>query len=422
MKHASIPLFIPHLACKNDCIFCNQKRIAGTVVPPSDPYGFFTSALKNIHKDFTKTDLAFFGGSFTGLEEKDMIFYLDAAARVKKENPSVTGIRLSTRPDYISEKILNTLAMYGVSTIELGAQSMNDDVLKRSNRNHSSADTEKAALMIKNHGFELVLQFMPGLPGDTDETILITAEKIARLKPDAVRIYPCVVIKDTALEDEYFAGNFTPLSTKHAVELCANMVLLFERHNINIIRIGLHSSDLMKNQSVVAGPFHPAFGELVFQRIFYLNALKLISLDPPKENTVLYVAPGNTSKMTGRKKENLILLQKTFRVSFSVNSVTIVSFISVLCYRIIDLPHRYKVISIFLNYLFLWIFKKIFNYTSRYACYSMVGGNIMCYNASRCYMAHCSDSFTWQNDTTGRDCRSFTYFYIMICAWVFLYT
>ena len=318
MKHASIPLFIPHLACKNDCIFCNQKRIAGTVVPPSDPYGFFTSALKNIHKDFTKTDLAFFGGSFTGLEEKDMIFYLDAAARVKKENPSVTGIRLSTRPDYISEKILNTLAMYGVSTIELGAQSMNDDVLKRSNRNHSSADTEKAALMIKNHGFELVLQFMPGLPGDTDETILITAEKIARLKPDAVRIYPCVVIKDTALEDEYFAGNFTPLSTKHAVELCANMVLLFERHNINIIRIGLHSSDLMKNQSVVAGPFHPAFGELVFQRIFYLNALKLISLDPPKENTVLYVAPGNTSKMTGRKKENLILLQKSFRVSFSV--------------------------------------------------------------------------------------------------------
>ncbi|PWM45677.1 MAG: radical SAM protein [Clostridiales bacterium] len=318
MSHASVPLFIPHLACKNDCVFCNQKRIAGTISAPSDPYGFFSAALKDIPHRFNEVDLAFFGGSFTGLDAKDMIFYLDAARRIKNENPAVTGIRLSTRPDYINTEILDILKSYGVTTIELGAQSMSDEVLKLSNRGHTSKDTEKATELIKKYGFELVLQFMPGLPGDTEETSIQTAEKIAALKPDAVRIYPCVVIKDTELESAYYDGDFNPLSVEQAVELCAKMVYIFEKSKIKIIRLGLHSSDLVKTQSVVAGPFHPAFGELVSQRIFYLNAEKMFSNNPPTSNSIIYVAPGCISKMVGRKRINIINLNKKFGVMFCV--------------------------------------------------------------------------------------------------------
>lgn len=319
MKHASISVFVPHLACPNDCVFCNQKRIAGTEKPIADIDGFLAVACEDLSDRFDEVDIAFFGGSFTGIEEPEMRRYLSAAARAREKYKKITGIRLSTRPDYISEHILDVLEEYGVTTVELGVQSMNDAVLAASRRGHTARDTEKAVELIKKRAFSLVLQFMPGMPKDTDETIFATAEKIIAMKPDGVRIYPCVVIKDTELEDLYLRGEFEPLSVEKAADICAALIPRFEKEGIKVIRTGLHGSDLVKTQSVVGGPFHPAFGELVYSKIYLTAALSLLEKVRPKSDTVLYVAEGKTSQMTGQKRVNLEILNKKYGVRFSVS-------------------------------------------------------------------------------------------------------
>lgn len=319
MKHASVSVFVPHLACPNDCVFCNQKRIAGTEEPISDLDGFLDEACGNISDRFDEADIAFFGGSFTGIEESEMRRYLDSAVRAREKYKKITGIRLSTRPDYISEHILDVLGEYGVTTVELGVQSMNDEVLARSCRGHTAADTEKAVKLIKNRGFSSVLQFMPGMPADTDETIFATAEKILEMRPDGVRIYPCTVIKDTELEDLYLRGEFEPLSVEKAADICAELVPRFEKNGIKVIRTGLHGSDLIKSQSVVAGPFHPAFGEIVCSKIYLNEAVRLLDRERPATDTVLFVAKGKLSQMLGQKKNNLAFLEKKYGVRFSVS-------------------------------------------------------------------------------------------------------
>ena len=319
MKHASISVFVPHLACPNDCVFCNQKRIAGTEKPIADIDGFLASACEDLSDRFDEVDIAFFGGSFTGIEEPEMCRYLSAAARAREKYKKITGIRLSTRPDYISEHILDVLEEYRVTTVELGVQSMNDAVLAASRRGHTARDTEKAVELIKKRAFSLVLQFMPGMPKDTDETIFATAEKIIAMKPDGVRIYPCVVIKDTELEDLYLRGEFEPLSVEKAADICAALIPRFEKEGIKVIRTGLHGSDLVKTQSVVAGPFHPAFGEIVYSKIYLAAALSLLEKALPKSDTVLYVTTGKTSQMTGQKRVNLEILNKKYGVRFSVS-------------------------------------------------------------------------------------------------------
>lgn len=319
MKHASISVFVPHLACPNDCVFCNQKRIAGTEKPIAVIDGFLAAACEDLSDRFDEVDIAFFGGSFTGIEEPEMRRYLSAAARAREKYKKITGIRLSTRPDYISEHILDVLEEYGVTTVELGVQSMNDAVLAASRRGHTARDTEKAVELIKKRAFSLVLQFMPGMPKDTDETIFATAEKIIAMKPDGVRIYPCVVIKDTELEDLYLRGEFEPLSVEKAADICAALIPRFEKEGIKVIRTGLHGSDLVKTQSVVGGPFHPAFGELVYSKIYLTAALSLLEKARPKSDTVLYVAEGKTSQMTGQKRVNLEILNKKYGVRFSVS-------------------------------------------------------------------------------------------------------
>ena len=319
MKHASISVFVPHLACPNDCVFCNQKRIAGTEKPIADIDGFLAAAWEDLSDRFDEVDIAFFGGSFTGIEEPEMCRYLSAAARAREKYKKITGIRLSTRPDYISEHILDVLEEYRVTTVELGVQSMNDAVLAASRRGHTARDTEKAVELIKKRAFSLVLQFMPGMPKDTDETIFATAEKIIAMKPDGVRIYPCVVIKDTELEDLYLRGEFEPLSVEKAADICAVLIPRFEKEGIKVIRTGLHGSDLVKTQSVVAGPFHPAFGEIVYSKIYLAAALSLLEKALPKSDTVLYVTTGKTSQMTGQKRVNLEILNKKYGIRFSVS-------------------------------------------------------------------------------------------------------
>lgn len=318
MRHASVSVFVPHLACPNDCVFCNQKRIAGKEKPVADIDGFLAAACENISDRFDEVDIAFFGGSFTGIEEPEMRRYLAAAAKAREKYKKITGIRLSTRPDYISEHILDVLEEYGVTTVELGVQSMSDGVLAASRRGHTSADTERAVNLIKKRDFSLVLQFMPGMPKDTDETIFATAEKILEMRPDGVRIYPCVVIKDTELESLYLRGEFEPLSVEKAADICAVLIPRFEKEGVKVIRTGLHGSDLVKTQSVVAGPFHPAFGEIVYSKIYLKNAISLLEKNPPKSDVALFVASGKKSQMTGQKRGNLEILNKKYGVRFFV--------------------------------------------------------------------------------------------------------
>ncbi len=317
-RHATIPVFVPHAACPNQCVFCNQKKIAGAELPFEGVKDFLKEAVEGLSARFTGCDIAFFGGSFTGIGKDKMIAYLKEANQYLGQG--VTGIRLSTRPDYISDEILDILEQYGVTDIELGVQSLNDEVLKASKRGHTVEQTLKAVELIRKRSFRLVLQLMPGLPGDTKETITATFRAAAELKPDGVRIYPTVVIADTELESLYLQGHFVPLSVDEAVEYSAEAVKLFSSMNINILRIGLHSSDLSHNSGVVGGPYHPAFGELVMQRICLDEARKMFTLLKPQKGDayVIRTGRGGISRMTGQKRANITALEEEFSVKIAV--------------------------------------------------------------------------------------------------------
>lgn len=318
-RHATIPVFVPHAACPNQCVFCNQKKIAGAELAFSNVRSFLTEAVENLSPRFTSCDIAFFGGSFTGIKKEKMIAYLEEASRYLGNR--VTGIRLSTRPDYISEEILDILEKYGVTDIELGVQSLDDGVLASSRRGHTVSQTLDAVTMIKKRPFRLVLQLMPGLPGDTEETVKKTFSAAVDLRPDGVRIYPTVVIADTELESMYYRGAFKPLDLDRAIEYSAYGARLFASAGIDILRVGLHSSDLSHNSGVIAGPYHPAFGELVMQRLCLEEARRQLAAVSPGEDALYLIRTGRggISRMVGQKRSNILLLEEEFGVKISVD-------------------------------------------------------------------------------------------------------
>lgn len=326
-KHATIPVFVPHLACPNQCVFCNQKRISGALDIPEDPYPMLREAAKGLSDRFDEVDIAFFGGSFTGIGKEKMTVYLSTANRIRREFPKIRGLRLSTRPDYIDEEIVSFLLSFGVTAVELGVQSLDDRVLTLSGRGHSAADTVQAVSLLRRTPFEIVLQLMPGLPGDTLQTIRQTAQKAAELVCDAVRIYPCVVIRDTPLAESYQNGTFTPLSLESAVEICADMAEFFREREIRILRMGLHSSDLVENGGVIAGPFHPAFGEMVEQRLALRKICRGLTgnLSGKEKKGMIFVPPGRVSKTVGQKRANLSELKRRYGIDFSVKEDLLLS-------------------------------------------------------------------------------------------------
>ena len=305
IKHANISVFVPHIGCPNRCSFCNQNHITGKCEAPTAITVDETvrDALKNPNFDSSNTELAFFGGSFTAIDEEYRLELLSSAYKYVK-NGTICGIRISTRPDAISEEIVEELKNYGVTAVELGAQSMVDSVLQMNRRGHTANDVIKASEIIKNGGLELGLQMMTGLLGDTDEGALYTAQMITSLMPDTVRIYPTIVLKNTYLEKAFLDGTYKPQSVEDAANLSAKLLRFFESKGINVIRVGLHSID---NDAFVAGPWHAAFGEIVKSKIYLkeiLNALK----DKPKGNYVVFVNPSEISKATGQKKDNITKL------------------------------------------------------------------------------------------------------------------
>ena len=257
-----IPIFIPQQGCPHQCVFCNQSKITGQEKLPDTAYVADTvGAYLKTWKGSGKREIAFYGGSFTGLDSSVQERFLDTAFGFIHRG-LIDSIRVSTRPDYITDEGLLLLKRYKVETVELGVQSMVNEVLRFSGRGHTAADTVTAVALLKKYGFKVGLQFMPGLPGDTSETILYTASKIVELQPDFVRIYPTIVVRDTPLEKMYVTGLYRPWSLADMIDICRKLVSLFNAHGIIIIRLGLQSTETLE-QGIVAGPYHPSLRELV---------------------------------------------------------------------------------------------------------------------------------------------------------------
>lgn len=306
MKTYNIPIFVPHLGCPYECVFCNQRRITAQAksANPEMAQNIIEDCLKTINRSDTRIEIAFFGGSFTAIDVDMQKELLEVAYKYIKTG-EVDGIRLSTRPDCIYESNLKMLKRYGVTTIELGVQSLDDEVLKLSGRGHKSECVDRAVELIKGYGFSVGLQMMVGLPGDNEGKTLNTAKKIIRYKPDCVRIYPTVVVADSKLCDMYYKGEYKPLTVADAVKICAKLLYMFEAAKINVIRIGLMSGEGMElGSSVVAGAFHPSLGEMVKSRRL-LDKILLMLRNCDKKQVVLRVSPKELSQAIGNKKENV---------------------------------------------------------------------------------------------------------------------
>lgn len=304
MAHSNISVFVPHIGCPCKCSFCNQFSITEQIFIPheKDVDNAVEIALNSKKYDPENGEIAFFGGSFTAIN-RDYMTELLSAAKKHIDMGHAKGIRISTRPDCIDNEVLNLLKAYGVTAIELGAQSMRDEVLKANNRGHNSDDVYNAAELIKKYDFELGLQMMTGLYMDNDEGAEFTANEFVKINPETVRVYPTIVLENTELARFYKNGEYEPQSIDAAVELCARLLLLFEKNNINVIRLGLHSIDMSK---YVAGPWHPAFSELCENRIYR----DIISTQlGEKENYTVYVAEGEMSKAVGQKKSNILFFK-----------------------------------------------------------------------------------------------------------------
>lgn len=304
MKNYNIPIFVPHRGCPFDCVFCNQKHITGQTdeVDENDVKNTIEEYLKTLPKEDVFIETAFFGGSFTGIDIDVQRKLLGAAYEYVKSG-DINGIRISTRPDYISEEILDMLTEYGVTTIELGVQSMDDEVLKSASRGHTSQQVIDSVNLIRRYPIRLGLQMMTHLPGDTDEKSIMTAQRIIDLKPDMVRIYPTLVIKDTYLEKLYHSGRYVPHTVDEAVNLCKQLLLMFEAANIPVIRVALAvTEEISPDGSVVAGPFHSAFRELVESAIY---CDKIVDAVKNSDAYKIGVNSREISKAVGNRKSNI---------------------------------------------------------------------------------------------------------------------
>lgn len=315
MRHVNIPIFIPHLGCPNQCVFCNQRSISGvSEFCAEDVIPIIDNALSTVSVD-DEIEIAFFGGSFTGIDRELMISLLEIAHSYISRG-LVKSVRCSTRPDYISTEILDILKRYGVKTIELGLQSSSDDVLKKSKRGHNFEAEYNACKMIVKNGFDLVGQMMIGLPNSTAESELATARFILSSGAVGARIYPTVVFRDTELCDMTCSGEYTPLSLDEAVERSAGALEIFIEGGVEVIRIGLQSSDnLINPDSYVAGPNHSALGELVIGEVYYNKICKkLLDASASREDNIkILVSRGSLSKAIGQNRKNKLRLGREYK-------------------------------------------------------------------------------------------------------------
>lgn len=312
-RESIIPVFVPHLGCPNDCVFCNQRRISGAAVPATagDVRAAVEAAAALPANGGGGRQLAFYGGSFTAIpaaEQEELL----AAAQPYLADGTINSIRLSTRPDAIDGEVLARLRRFGVQTVEIGAQSMSDRVLALSGRGHTAADVESASQQIKAAGFRLILQMMTGLPGSDDDSDVETAERIAALGPDGARVYPTVIVRDTALYDLWRAGRYREHTVEDAVRVCARILPVFEARGIPVIRLGLNPTEELSGGQAAGGAYHPALGELVKARLMRDRAEELLSGAGRGERAVLLVNPRLMSQAVGQHGANREWLKGKF--------------------------------------------------------------------------------------------------------------
>ena len=314
-RAAVLPLFVPHWGCPWQCVFCNQNRISGAERPATaaDVDKIIEDAAALPHNG-AKRQLAFYGGSFTAIPVEQQEELL-AAAKRHIDAGNIASIRLSTRPDAIDGTVLARLKRYGVETVELGAQSMDDEVLRRAGRGHTAVQVDEASRLVKSAGFALILQMMTGLPGATDESDVETARRLIALRPDGVRIYPTVIVRDTALYELWQRGDYREHTVKDAVRVCAQIVPLFDAAGIPVIRLGLNPTEELSAGAAVAGAYHPALGELVRSRILLEQARQLLHGVEKGSAVTLSVPPALLSQMIGQHRRNLEQLMRDFSLS-----------------------------------------------------------------------------------------------------------
>ena len=320
-----IPIFIPHKGCPNACVFCNQKKISGAKgdIDINEVRKTIESYLENFENVDMEIEIAFFGGSFTAIDQDEQEALLEVANEYIKMK-KVDSIRISTRPDCIDKNILKFLKKYKVKTIELGVQSAVDDVLKNSKRGHDFESVKKASKLIKQHRFVLGHQMMVGLPDSSRRDEMNTAMELCKLKPKLMRIYPVLVIKNTELETMYKNGEYTPLTLEQAIDRVKELFYIFDKKNIEIIRVGLQNTDTIKNpkednSDVVAGPYHEAFRQLVEASIWYdAIVTKIKSIPTITKKIEIRVNPENVNNVIGHKKENIKKVKELYDVSVKV--------------------------------------------------------------------------------------------------------
>lgn len=300
-RHGNLAVFVPHIGCPHRCSFCDQRIISGEekAPTPQDVAALCQSALQRASG--RELELAFFGGSFTAIDRGYMCALLDAASAFVGKG--ICGIRLSTRPDAVGEEMLSLLKTYPVTAIELGAQSMNDAVLRKNARGHTAQDVIDASARIRRFGFELGLQMMLGLYGETEQDAYDTAKALIACRPDTVRIYPALVLQGTELANRLAAGEYRALTMEEGVQRTARVMELFEAADIRIIRVGLHPSKELE-QKLVAGPYHPAFRELC-EGEWMLSRLLDMLKGVPQGRITVGVRPQDISRMTGQHRQNL---------------------------------------------------------------------------------------------------------------------
>ena len=307
-----LPIFIPDEGCPFKCIFCNQERITGSL-PDIEIKSKIDENLSFFKDKSKKVMLCFYGGSFTGIDIKKQKYYLETAIEYIN-NGMISEIGLSTRPDFICPDILMMLKQYNVSTIEIGAQSLVDSVLLLSKRGHTYADIKNASILLKESGFKLGIQLLPGLPGETTRDCITSIKRTIALKPDFVRIYPLLVLKNTELEKLYLKNEYTPLSLDKAVKLSLKMLERFISNGIGVNRIGLQNTkEISKDSDVIAGPFFESFGELVLSEYIFKNVIKQTKGYDKIDKVDIYVGKGMTSAARGHKNNNTSRIAKILK-------------------------------------------------------------------------------------------------------------
>lgn len=321
MKRTNISIFVPHLGCPHRCSFCDQRSISGQRKAPSpeEVYALLEEQAPRLSEKGMTAQIAFFGGSFTAISREYMTELLKAAKSAAERFPVYTGLRCSTRPDCIDSEILALLKDYGMAAIELGAQSMSDDVLRLNERGHTADDVRKAAFLIRENGFELGLQMMTGLLGDTPEKSLYTADEFVKLQPKTVRIYPTVILKNTMLGELFASGEYRSFSFEETVELCTKLLCKFTENDIRVIRMGLHASRDVERE-MLGGVYHASFCEIVESRVFRNELFERLKALPKGDYTV-YTDGKNLSKVIGQKRGNILwLAERGYDVKVKVKS------------------------------------------------------------------------------------------------------